>query len=329
MSAGLPLYAVWVRSAGYMQTDASRVCNTLTTAPTDGTANLASVSALTDQRDNQTYAIAKLADGNWWMIENLRLENTNSDNSTGALAQGYGTSATYGNFSGLADPESANFTNSTTANSLYYSGTQSGDATINIGTSNDPGYRMPRYNNLNTPDNASDRPQNPTSNTFTNDNMTVGMYSYGNYYTWHATIANTIHYGSPTATDANGKTSENVDTSLCPTRWRIPYGNSSGNGIVSGGFYNLIHETINDIDIDSPVVSQKIRSFPNNFLLSGYFSSSSANNRGSLGDYWSSTAYNDYRGYYLSLSNTYVSPGTNNNDKYYGRAIRCTLLTNN
>ena len=76
---GLSLYAVWVKSVGSLQ-DADKVatlCGTgtgsLTQAPTNGTANLSSVSALTDQRDNQTYAIAKLADGKCWMIENLRL----------------------------------------------------------------------------------------------------------------------------------------------------------------------------------------------------------------------------------------------------------------
>ena len=114
------------------------------------------------------------------MIENLRLDNTADHNSDGTLAQGYGTSSTYGNFGGLAGAESANFAESTTANSLYYSGTQSGNATINIGTTDNPGYRMPRYNNNNT----SSRASNPTGNG-------GNMYSYGNYYTWSAAMANT------------------------------------------------------------------------------------------------------------------------------------------
>ena len=107
---GLALYAVWVKSQGSLQ-DASKVlsvCSGLTTAPTNGSANLSSVSALTDERDNQTYAIAKLADGKCWMIENLRLESTAEHNSDGTLAQGYNSS-----FAGLANAESANFTNST------------------------------------------------------------------------------------------------------------------------------------------------------------------------------------------------------------------------
>ena len=80
---GLSLYAVWVKSEGNFQ-DANKtasVCNNLTqaSAPGSGTANLSSISALTDTRDNQTYAIAKLADGNCWMIENLRLADTHQE----------------------------------------------------------------------------------------------------------------------------------------------------------------------------------------------------------------------------------------------------------
>ncbi|MBO7718429.1 InlB B-repeat-containing protein [Candidatus Saccharibacteria bacterium] len=233
MSNGLKLYAIWVASAGSMQTDATSVCNSLTTAPTNGTANLASVSALTDIRDSQTYAIAKLADGNCWMIENLRLESTAAHNSDGTLAQGYSTNATYGNFSGLADPETASkFSLTYSANSLY-SNDGSND-TINIGTS-DAAYRMPRYSNINTPTTTSDRPQNPTTNSATNSTSNAGMYSYGNYYTWHAAIAdlnpNTINNQSTTS------------TSLCPSGWHLPVGGRKDNVTVSD-FWKLSRATV-------------------------------------------------------------------------------------
>ena len=331
---GLSLYAVWVKSQGNLQ-DASKVssiCSGLTTAPTDGTANLSSISALTDQRDNETYAIAKLADGKCWMIENLRLESTNSDNSTGALAQGYGTSTTYGNFGGLADAESAKFSNSTTANSLYYSGTQSGDATINIGTTNYPAYRMPRYNNLNTQSRAQN---SPNSNTFSDDNTTGGMYSYGNYYTWHAAIADLTY------NDTNNSTVTN--TSLCPSGWRLPQGGNKTR-ITSNDdndFWNLTVDALNGgtnpanyDSSDSPYyngtaeagpVTARLRAYPNNFLYSGYFYTSSAYSRGSSGYYWSSTAYNNYGSYNLRLDSSRVYPGTDYGVKYLGYSIRCTV----
>ena len=315
-NSGLSLYAVWVKSEGNLQNSSkvATVCNGLTQAPTDGTADLSSVSALTDQRDNETYAIAKLADGNCWMIENLRLESTNSDNSTGALAQGYGTSLTYGDFSGLADAENANFSNSTTANSLY--STDGSNDTINIGTSNYPVYRMPRYNNLNTPENASNRPQNPTSN-----NTTVGMYSYGNYYTWHAAIADTTHYSS----------GDHGTTSLCPTGWRLPIGDQSTANMSFGKLSVELGGPADGATANSSStptgaeMSKVFRSYPNNFLYSGYFSTSSASNRGSYGYYWSSTTGSNNTSYGLGLAITYVRPGTDYYDKTRGISIRCIV----
>ena len=59
---GLSLYAVWVPSAGTIQNWTG--CSTMTTGQ---------VTALTDSRDNNTYAVAKLKDGKCWMIENMRL----------------------------------------------------------------------------------------------------------------------------------------------------------------------------------------------------------------------------------------------------------------
>ena len=309
-NGGLILYAVWVVSAGNMQTQASSVCSSLTTAPTNGTATLSSVSALTDERDSQTYAIAKLADGNCWMIENLRLENTASHNTDGSLAQGYNSS-----FIGLADPEFTNFSDSTTANSLY-STDGSTDATI---SGSYQGYRFPRYNNTNT----SARATTPTANT-------GAMYSYGNYYTWHAAIADTTHYNTNNQSVTN--------TSLCPAGWHLPKGGNKSNE-TNNEFWALVVDGINEgtkpANYDSSTypyytgtaeagpVADKLRAFPNNFLYSGYFYTSSANNRGSYGYYWSSTASNSSSSYYLRLYSSRVVPGSDNDGKYIGYSIRC------
>ena len=301
MARGVKLYAVWIESAGSLQ-DADKVAElcgitttngTLVQAPAygTGTANLSSVSALTDQRDNQTYAIAKLADGKCWMIENLRLDNqyTVENNQTDpsvtneSLSQGYNSS-----FIGLAGPESADFTNSTTANSLY---SVDGSTASTISGSNQ-GYRFPRYNNNNT----SRRAANTT-------NTNVNTYSYGNYYTWAAVIADTTHY-----TSGNHNT-----TSICPTGWHIPTGNTSGE------YYTLN----TNANAGSTSVSTGLRSYPTNFLYSGYFNTSSAYTRGSGGLYWSSTASNANGSYYQSLYSTVANPGTTNLNKYYGFPARC------
>lgn len=79
-SEGVNFYAQWVASAGDMQGFTG--CSAM---------NNGDVTALTDTRDGNTYAVAKLADGKCWMIENMRLdplnatitaENTNSPNSS-------------------------------------------------------------------------------------------------------------------------------------------------------------------------------------------------------------------------------------------------------
>ena len=301
MTHGVKLYAVWVESVGSLQdaTKVAELCGTgagsLTQAPTDGTANLSSVSALTDQRDNQTYAIAKLADGKCWMIENLRLDNqytvgnnqTNPTVANGSLSQGYDPS-----FTGLAEPEFANFSRSTTANSLYT--TETGVEGKNTISGDNQGYRFPRYNNNNT----SQRAANTT-------NTDVNTYSYGNYYTWAAVIADTTNY---TGGDHNA-------TSICPTGWHIPTGNTSGE-------YYTLNTNANSGAINT---STGLRSYPTNFLYSGFFGDSSAYDRGSYGLYWSSTAYNAYASCYLYLDSADVYPGTYGGSKGSGFSARCAV----
>ena len=294
---GLSLYAHWIKSAGNLQG---------WTCPNNATMPVGTVTALADQRDNNTYAIAKLADDNCWMIESLRLENTAEHNSDGSLAQGYGTSSTYGDFSGLAYPESGNFSSTYSANSLYNN--VGGDGMVNIGTSDYPAQRMPRYNNIN----SNAHVNNPTVNT-------VPMYSYGNYYTWAAAIADTTYYPSG---------DQNM-TSLCPSGWKLPIGSQSvanssfGQLSVSlsgpeGGATATYNTTPN-----GTAMSKIFRSYPNNFLYSGYFGDSATSNVGYYGVYWSSTAYNTYHSFYLFLNSSEVSPGNSYNSKVYGNSIRC------
>ena len=329
MSNGLPLYAIWVQSAGSMQSDASATCNSLTSATT-GFKSLTSVSALTDERDNETYAIAKLADGNCWMIENLRLENTAAHNSDGALAQGYGAL-----FAGLANPENSWTTSNPRANSLYYSGTQEGTASINIGVDDDPGYRFPRYNNTNNSATSANRPQNPITNDATNSNTHAGIYSYGNYYTWHASIA-----------DASYRTGHITTTSVCPAGWRLPTGgqitigsptdfyilgksimvDADGNGIEpiipvdNNGRYDSTQ-----LNVDGENASMAFRGYPNNFILSGCTTGNSFLRRGGAGFYWSSSSYinSSIRASALDFDSSVLLPGSDGGTKDYARNIRC------
>ena len=309
VNGGLKLYAIWIPSQGYFQDNAkvAQLCGangiggSLITAPTDGTVNLDSVSALTDQRDGETYAIARLADGNCWMTENLRIEAEGTRGATNeALSQGYSKSVKYGNFIGLADAEYSQFSNIASENSIYYSGTKQGAAIVNIGTSDLPAWRIPRYNNSNTKNKAT----NPTEN---NNNM----YSYGNYYTWHAGIANTILY-----TNGNHNT-----TSICPSGWGIPTGDS-----LSADFNALDLELGGTGEYQgNSESSNRWRKYPNNFIFSGKYSGSMMDDRGYSGFYWSSTVRRELYAAYLQIQPNTLRPGIGVFDKYLGQSIRCIV----
>lgn len=318
-SEGLSLYAYWIPSAGSLQE--WNGCDDM---------DVWDVTALTDLRDNNTYAVAKLIDEKCWMIENLRLDY--DANFTESLSQGFG-----GVFSGLAQPETTNFTGSTTANTLYKSD-GSGDikgingATLSdIGNTNSPNYRFPRYRNDNTNSDSTIN-ANVTVANMTGANQNV--YSYGNYYSWAAATADTDYHGT-----ANQSV---TTTSLCPTGWRLPQGGNK-NRIISdddNDFWNLVVDGMNSGTnpanyngstvipnytglAEASPVNKMIRTYPNNFVYSGYASSSSLTNRGNGGDYWSSTASDSAFALFFSFRSTQVYPGTYNNFKPYGRAIRC------
>ena len=311
---GLSLYAVWVKSAGYLQGWECR----------GNSMPVGTVTALTDQRDNNTYAVAKLADGNCWMIENLRLDNTNSDNATGDLAQGYG-----GQFIGLANPETANFDNTTpvVANSLYKSD-DSGDikginnaTQTDIGTTINPLYRMPRFRNDNT---NTDTTANPNTTVANMTSANQNIYSYGNWYSWAAAKANT---GS-LITIAN---SNATNTSICPKSWHLPSGNGTGEFAILSNRLGGLNDAGTAQTMDSSTtptgeeISKIFRTFPNNFVYSGIVNGSSKNYRSSGGYYWSATAGRVDSAYHFHLSSESVNPGISDLNKNRGKSVRCVL----
>ena len=179
------LYAVWIKSAGSIQNWSG--CSSMSKG---------NVTALTDQRDNNTYAVAKLADGKCWMIENLRLNSSATTQSNSAsLSQGYGSG-----FKGLAGTESSSQflvgeSISAPSNSLYSQSSVSCQSALRA-------YCIPRYSNENTASTV-------TSMTSNSGNI----YSYGNYYNFNAATASVSERPS--------------GTSICPRGWRLPTGSTT------------------------------------------------------------------------------------------------------
>ena len=277
------MYAVWIKSAGNLQN-------------WSGCSSLASggVTALKDTRDNQVYAVAKLADGNCWMIENLRLDHDNSYDSS--KAQGFG-----GAFTGLAASESffpdADYYS--LSNSLYTTDTNSTD--LNIIRGINLGYRIPRYGRVNT--------KNPT---LTMANGNGNIYSYGNYYSFAAAIANT--------NDLTTQDSASLGTSICPAGWRLPTGGAAGRE------YAVLNTNVNS---GSTTSSVGLRRYPNNFIFNGYHNSGIGNyesSRGSYGYYLSGSSVSASSAGYFYFYSSYVSPSSAAS-KNRGYSIRCIVAS--
>ena len=296
---GLSLYAVWVKSAGDMQDTArtTSVCNGLTAATAGGTRTLNSVSALTDTRDGQTYAIAKLADNKCWMIENLRLADTHQEganivpttlttaNTNNPLNDGTNVTLKH-NYS---DTETYTNLSATSSNATSWCTTDSAAC--------DDQSRL-------RTDNTASRVTYATTQTMS---TSANLYSYGNYYNWYSATAGRGTYSTGYKVNAAGD--------LCPTGWHLPTGNTTGE-------YYAMNTAVNGGSTSSDA---GLRSYPNNFLRSGSVGGASLSSRGSYGYYWSSTADDSSHAYNLSFSSSSVSPGTGYNNKYVGRSVRCLV----
>lgn len=327
------LYAIWApaeTSGGnpvYLQGWTGCSAMTATTYDdTTGTLTVAkdSVTALTDQRDGEVYTIAKLADENCWMVENLRLADTHQESGNTVA-----TVLTTSNTNILDSNSTLPITNiynadpslATTSNSLSPSSSVAYNASSApygwCTTKSTACLNQSRLNTTNTVANITpSQTQNITSvNAHTNFNKTI--YAYGNYYDWYSATAG---YGTyPTVSDF-------TDGDLCPVGWHLPYGNTSTGtkgGNTSGGFYYLANRMT--AATNSAVNSNKFRTFPNNFIYAGYWVGNSGKVRGGEGSYWSNRSASNIGAFNLYLSSTLFYPGNTNVNvnKYNGSSVRC------
>ena len=344
---GLSLYAVWVKSAGELQdtSKVSQLCGTgvgsLTPAvynnegDDDETtwsieAKLSSISALTDTRDNQTYAIAKLSDGDCWMIENLRLADTHKNgssivpttltttNTNNPLNNNDSTNPTVTLKHNYVDSQT--FTNLSASSSAVYDAIEAPDGWCSEASA--ACVDQSRIRTTNTVERASYRP-NYTMSAY------GSLYSYGNYYNWYSATAGRGTYSTPTYRSTEGD--------LCPAGWHLPTGGSIGEyGMLSnslGGYKNANNEaqaaTLSTLP-DNQTMLERIQHFPNNFIYSGYTNGDTLHLRGSRGYYTTSTATlnNNAYDFFFGPNGIGVYPGLGSASKYYGRVVRCKASLN-
>jgi hypothetical protein len=150
-----------------------------------------------DTRDNSVYTIQRLADGNCWLLDNLRLDLTNATVKT-------------------------NLTSSTT----NASDTTLGYLKNGGGTDSDK-YAM--IGVTSTWDNSVYRYSGPKINTSYATTTGAAGYSagkYGVYYNYCAASAGSYCYGN--ATTGYGTSSGDATEDICPKGWRLPTGGDSG-----------------------------------------------------------------------------------------------------
>ena len=174
----------------YMQYMTGDICDEMTEATSS---NYTSAQLqLTDLRDSNTYVVRKLADGNCWMVENLRL----------TLSDGYAVNVDNGSLTELTS------SNSNLTTLVSWTGG---------GTTEDSSNNTKWYSNINNPDNL---PKSYTFGTEKSEYDDTDQYK-GVLYNWLVVTAGQGTYA--VATDG-----QSVDDSICPYGWRLPaYGSAS------------------------------------------------------------------------------------------------------
>ena len=253
-----------------------------------GSLSVGDIISLTDERNGQTYRIKKMQDEKCWMVDNLK-------------------------YAGEANTDLANV-----------------DGTYGLAYNNDSG----KFNTVDGTDTQSTANSdkafynNPMSASYCYGTSIQSSYTKCGYlYNWYAATAGTGTY----ATSTNGT---NVSGSICPTGWRLPSAMSDGSTATGNGIsytaadFAVLNASMNAGSLTTGSTSNYTAGWKFTGAWSGVFSGYWLNgflNQGSHGYYWSSTASSSTDARALYVDSSYVYPGSFNNNKYNGRAVRCVM----
>lgn len=247
--------------------------------------NVGDVTALTDTRDGNTYAVAKYADGKCWMMENLRLDLSDPD----VMISAQNTNKPTGDFMTAANAHPA-------SSNSFCKGTNAGcvDSVLH-NTNNINRELLPSYNA---------------------NNSSSSWYSYGVYYNYYTATAGNGGFSLTTR-------GAQVSGDICPMGWRLPTGYSKTGDLANldveygGSGSNQEEEPAGSL------ASARWRSYPLNYIYSGEQKEASGYNRGNSTGMSSGSNYTSTSVYNLWIRATGASMTNNSTSKLRGQTVRC------
>ena len=266
---------------------------------------------LIDKRDGKYYWVAKLADGNCWMTQNLDLDlsvvgtltPTDSD-----VSSNWNFSSAGGNWYTSADQGSE----SNTAIQAWDLGeyvkasptatTSCGDIATDLSAC--PSQFTQITSSMAPYIEAVNEGELPTDNVAVSGNNYDAHYLVGNYYSWPAATAES-------GNDVEG--SNIANDSICPANWHLTDSGDRYRGLLRQ--YGLT---------DSPTSgNNNISTSPLYFVRSGYIAGDGLVDAGNRGSYFTARAYSNIRNaFILSFYDSVVWPAING-IRSSGYSVRC------
>ena len=269
---------------GTMQEMTSEICANTPTPLASAGENTPQYQ-LMDTRDNKLYWVAKLADGNCWMTQNLDLNITTTGlSSTDTdITTDWNSSSERPPVATLTDASQYNDINNTTSTASWDAGDWYYDGT----SSTSCGSGKTTYEGC------------------------TGFSSTGNA---HYHVGNMYSWGAATAGTGGDITSGQATGSICPKGWRLPMSSgdpSFANLQSKGSLGSTVQNWLN-----APYYFTRTGRL--------WYDSNKLYNAGNYGYYWSSTPRSDSSyAYFLGFnSSSYVSPAYNFG-RAMGMAVRC------
>lgn len=275
---------------------------------------------LKDSRDEKEYYVAKLADGNIWMTQNLDLD-LDSQISEGEVAlTSKNTDISLSNYGMGIYTEDSGYSKNTEVGAIVWTPANAANTgaivnnTVsswvnnrNVPYSADPGD-LYRYTDATTGDETT---YNSLTDcvTATGDNEGCKHSHLGNYYNWSAAVA---------SNDTSDIEEGAAGNSICPKGWKLPQtANHDFDDLLVD--YNVISANI--LYLDGGL--NAIRTSPLYFVRAGRVSAASLGSLGNAGYYWSSNVDNSNNAKGLDFNGSEASPSNYTYDRGMGYSIRC------